>query len=79
MSARSPSTTPSSGNANTPVANYLADSTEEQLLHFTDADPNRTPAFTVFPQSEVYFDPGDRTAVAPGSPPANANTAMRLR
>ena len=66
---------PFSGNANTPVANYLADSTEEQLLHFTDADPNRTPAFTVFPQSEVYFNAGESDSCSSGVTPANANTA----
>jgi hypothetical protein len=65
---------PFTGNANTPVANYLADATEEQLLHFTNADPNRTPAFTVFPQSEVYFNAGESDSCSTGVTPSNANT-----
>ena len=65
---------PFTGNANTPVVNYMADSTEEQLLHFTNADPNRTPAFTVFPQSEVYFNAGESDSCGSGVTPANANT-----
>jgi hypothetical protein len=65
---------PFNGNPNTPVANYMADATEEQLLHFTNADPNRTPAFTVFPQSEVYFNAGESDSCSSGVTPANANT-----
>ena len=65
---------PFTGNANTPVTNYLADSTEEQLLHFTNADPNRTPAFDVFPQSEIYFNSGESDTCASGTTAATANT-----
>jgi hypothetical protein len=46
----------------------------EQLLHFTDADPNRTPSFTVFPKGEYFFSGGTSDTCA-GVTPANANTA----
>ena len=36
----------------------MADPLTEQLLHFTDADPNRTPTFTVFPKGEYFFSGG---------------------
>jgi hypothetical protein len=65
---------PFTGNANTPVTNYMADETEEQLLHITNADPNRTPAFIVFPQSEVYFNSGESDSCSSGVTSANANT-----
>jgi hypothetical protein len=65
---------PFTGNANTPVTNYMADANEEQLLHFTDADPNRTPAFTVFPESEVYFNAGESDTCSTGVTSANANS-----
>ncbi len=41
-----------------PVAKWMVDPTAEQLLHFVNADPNRTPSFTVFPNPDVFFSQG---------------------
>ncbi|HZQ17025.1 MAG TPA: hypothetical protein VFA82_09655 [Gaiellaceae bacterium] len=45
-------------NATENVAQYMADPTAEQLLHFVNADPNRTPSFTVFPKPDFFFTGG---------------------
>jgi hypothetical protein len=60
-------------NANDHVVRYMADPLTEQLLHFTNADPNRTPTFTLFPKGEYFFS-GGLTDTCPGVTPANANT-----
>ncbi|HEY4410085.1 MAG TPA: hypothetical protein VGO87_09390, partial [Acidimicrobiia bacterium] len=70
---------PYAGDANQPIVDYMADPTVEQLLHFTNADPNRTPSFTVFPKGDYFFSGGLTdscgTGVTPGPAPAgNANT-----
>ena len=49
---------PHSGNPNEKITNYLADPTEEQVLHFVNADPARTPTFTLFPKPDYYFTSG---------------------
>lgn len=59
--------------------NYEADPTVEQLLHFTNADPNRTPTFTVFPKGDFYLTAGLTDAAggyscASGVTAANAAT-----
>ncbi len=61
-------------NSNDHVVNYMADPLTEQLLHFTDADPNRTPTFTVFPKGEYFFSGGTGDTCA-GVTATNANTA----
>ena len=65
---------PYEGNANTPVVKYLADPQAEQLLHFTNADPNRTPSFTVFPNPDMFFSGGRSDSCGTGTTAANANT-----
>jgi hypothetical protein len=45
-------------NATETVAAYAADPEVEQLLHFVDADPNRTPSFTVFPRPDFFLSTG---------------------
>ena len=60
--------------ANDHVVRYMADPLTEQLLHFTNADPNRTPTFTVFPKGEYFFSGGLADSCA-GVTPTNANTA----
>ncbi|HEY8030431.1 MAG TPA: hypothetical protein VIE38_13090 [Gaiellaceae bacterium] len=40
------------------VAAYAADPVVEQLLHFVNADPNRTPSFTVFPRPDFFLSTG---------------------
>lgn len=51
--------------------NYLADKTEENILHMVTADPNRTPTFTDFANPDLYVTTasscpkasGDQTSV----------------
>jgi hypothetical protein len=40
----------------TPVTVNLADETEEQILHMVNADPNRTPTFTLFGNPDFYIE-----------------------
>jgi hypothetical protein len=54
------------------VTQYEADPTVEQLLHFVDADPNRTPSFTVFPKPDYYLTSGTSDSCATGTTQANA-------
>jgi hypothetical protein len=55
-----------------PVAKWMVDPTAEQLLHFVDADPNRTPSFTVFPNTDVFFTQGTSDSCPPGTTAATA-------
>ena len=49
---------PYSGNANETLANYLADPTEEAILHMVNADPARTPTFALFAKPDYYLYDG---------------------
>lgn len=49
---------PYSGNANETIANYLADPTEEAILHMVNADPARTPTFALFAKPDYYLYDG---------------------
>jgi hypothetical protein len=42
-------------NATENLTQYEVDPTVEQLLHFVNADPNRTPSFTVFPKGDFFL------------------------
>ena len=42
-------------NATENLAQYEVDPATEQLLHFVNADPNRTPSFTVFPKGDFFM------------------------
>jgi hypothetical protein len=55
-----------------PVAKWMVDPTAEQLLHFVNADPNRTPSFTVFPNPDVFFSSGTSDSCPAGTTPATA-------
>jgi hypothetical protein len=57
-----------------PIAKWMVDPTAEQLLHFVNADPNRTPSFTVFPNSDVFFSQGTADSCSPSSPAATDAT-----
>ena len=46
--------------ANEKIAQYEADPTAEQLLHFVNADPARTPSFTAFPKGDFFFTIGTK-------------------
>jgi hypothetical protein len=61
------------------VAAYAADPVVEQLLHYVNADANRTPSFTVFPRPDFYMSTGTgdptsnpKTPNCPTSTPATA-------
>jgi hypothetical protein len=51
------------------IASYMADPATEALLHFVNADPNRTPSFTVFPKGDYFMSFGQSD-----SPPCPAGT-----
>ncbi len=40
------------------IANYIADPTEEAILHMVNADPARTPTFALFAKPDYYLTPG---------------------
>ena len=44
-----------------PITNYLADSTEEAILHTVNADPARTPTFATFAKPDYYLQTGSAT------------------
>jgi hypothetical protein len=46
---------PYSGNGTEPITNFLADSTEEAILHMVNADPARTPTFSLFAKPDYYL------------------------
>jgi hypothetical protein len=52
----------------------MVDPTAEQLLHFVNADPNRTPSFTVWPNPDVFFSRGMGDSCAKGTTAATAVT-----
>ena len=45
-------------NATENLTNYEVDPEVEQLLHFTNADPNRTPSFTIWPKGDFFLTSG---------------------
>jgi hypothetical protein len=65
---------PYDGSNPEPVAKWMVDPTAEQLLHFVNADPNRTPSFTVFPNPDVFFSQGTSDSCASGTTAATAAT-----
>jgi hypothetical protein len=46
---------PYTGNDDEPIAAYLAGSVEQEILHLVNADPDRTPTFTLFPKPDYFF------------------------
>jgi hypothetical protein len=44
-----------------PIANYLADPTEEAILHMVNADPARTPTLAEFAKPDYYLSQGSAT------------------
>ncbi len=48
-----------------PVTHYLADTVEEKILHFINADPARTPTFTLFGQPDEYLYAGATNCSSP--------------
>jgi hypothetical protein len=62
-----------SSSTDVPLTNFMADQTEEQLLHYVVADPSRTPTFTVFPESDVYMTDGTTDSCNGTTTAANAD------
>jgi hypothetical protein len=56
---------PYSGNSSETIANYLADPTEEAILHIVNADPARTPTFALFAKPDYYLFQGGATCSGP--------------
>ncbi len=48
-----------------PIANYLADPTEEAILHMVNADPARTPTFALFAKPDYYLSTGAANCTSP--------------
>jgi hypothetical protein len=66
---------PYDGSTPEPVSKWIVDPTAEALLHFVNADPNRTPSFTVFPNPDVFFSQGTGNSeqCAAGPPEVGCN------
>jgi len=50
---------PYSGNTHEVITNYLADPVEEAILHYVNADPARTPTFSMFAKPDYYVATGN--------------------
>ena len=48
------------------ITNYLADPTEEAILHFVDADPARTPTLAMFAKPDYFLFNGSPTCPTSG-------------
>ena len=46
------------------IANYLADPTEEAILHMVNADPARTPTFAMFAKPDYFLSTGASTCTS---------------
>jgi hypothetical protein len=57
------------------IANWMADPTEEAILHFVNADPARTPSFTMFAKPDYFLSPGAQTCPAAGCVTQNSQFA----
>jgi hypothetical protein len=55
-----------------PITNYLADPTEEAILHMVNADPARTPTFAMFARPDYFLSPGSAAC----SPCVTQNTGF---
>ena len=48
-----------------PITNYLADPTEEAILHMVNADPARTPTLAMFARPDYFLSAGAANCVSP--------------
>src|SRR5436190_10961437 len=48
-----------------PITNYLADPTEEAILHMVNADPARTPTLAMFARPDYFLSPGPANCASP--------------
>jgi hypothetical protein len=56
---------PYSSNPNEKITNYLADPVEQGILHIVNADPARTPTFTLFAKPDYFLFPGTANCNSP--------------
>jgi hypothetical protein len=56
---------PFAGAPNQLITNYLASPAEEAILHMVNADPARTPTFTMFAKPDYFFTTGPANCNAP--------------
>jgi hypothetical protein len=61
-------------NATENLTQYEVDPEVEQLLHFVNADPNRTPSFTIWPKGDFFMTSGNSDSCPAGTTAANAST-----
>jgi arylsulfatase A-like enzyme len=59
---------PYKGGATVPLAERLADTVEEKTLHMVNADPKRTPSFTLFGNDDFFFQTSDPNYPGGGAP-----------
>src|ERR1700751_6025457 len=57
-------------NATENLTQYEVDPEVEQLLHFVNADPNRTPSFTIWPKGDFFLTSGVNAIAATSTKPA---------
>jgi hypothetical protein len=57
---------PYNGNPKQTLAEYLADPTEEAILHMVDADPARTPTLAMFANPDYYLQTGPASCQVSG-------------
>jgi len=58
---------PYAGSGNVPIAQFLADSVGEKALHMVNADPKRTPTFTMFGNPDFFFQTSNLSGGCAGS------------
>jgi hypothetical protein len=57
------------------IANFIADPVEEGILHITDADPARTPTFSLFAKPDYFLSTGSASCPAAGCVTQNTGFA----
>jgi len=70
---------PYTGNDDEPIAAYLAGSVEQEILHLVNADPDRTPTFTLFPKPDYFFGSNVTCTPADQAPCASNTLASAAR
>jgi len=61
---------PYTGGAATPITQRLGDTVEEKTLHMVNADPKRTPTFTLFGDADFFFQASNSGTCATPTLPA---------
>jgi hypothetical protein len=57
-------------NTTQPITNFIADPTEEAILHFVNADPARTPTFALFGKPDYFWQDLGTTCPPPTGAPS---------